>query len=1185
MDVQKIFEILEIPVTKEERQIHQAYRRLLVNVNPEDDQEGFIRLREAYENALAYANAPEEAEEGIRTTGWLQNSPVGAYMGRVMEVYQSLPRRIDRGEWEALIQDPVLDSLDDGEGAKWALFAYLAEHYRLPGEIWRTLDRGFFIEENQEEFREHLPEAFVDYVLNRIHMDGGFNLFYDQFRGAPDADYDGYMEILLRFLNDRDLDTPEGQEEVRRTLDKLDSFRIRHPWCEMERARYFYSIGQTVEAESLARRILKENPADERICLTGADLLMNLGFSKDAQEIYETYLKGKVSSYGAYEALYGLAFIEADRENWERARSLLLDAKRFRNTDAVTELLAEVSKELVRKYTAQAENLTEEEILRLGWCFFDSRQAQEGLAFFGAHPEYGLDTAEFHKVMALLCRDGGDGGVLREVHKWRALLEQEMEAATYEKNSREEHEDRWDLALGYHMEGGVLRRMTNEIREKEGNSPRALELQQQSMKAHDRALELSPEDTEFRLHRVLLLSDMRKYQEMLEDCRKILEQDDQNFWACFYLQEAYEGLGRAQDVVELFYRIREIYAGNPKIYLRAVDALTAYGKYEQALEILKLAEEAQVDGYHLLILNKMGVLNHLVKDEETYQEAVRFGEGAVRRLTEEETAAWVLAEACMKMAYLYEQNQEFGRNMEKEEKLQKAIDHAEHSLELYEMEKAHYFVGRFYIRYREDAGKAWEHLKFCEEQGATNDWLFYHLARCCEKNREWNQAIAYYKKAIDKNPEFPEGYWRLSMLYRGKLNRTEQREYADLALQYAALHEEKIRKTNEIYRWRAYVYLRTREYEKALEQIDQGVKVEGDSGMWFLRGQILREMRRYEEAIESFEHSIRAEDRFSADDEESFRKIFQCFLSLGRLEEGIRYFENALEQELEPSVREKCMENLSDLEGASGRHDWALMWQEKRYGSLDFSGRSCDTWKREANRVEDVLDVWLKFCSELDEEFRKKLQEAAALAEAACEDENGELSGRALMCHNVGEALFYAGEPERAFDFLEMALSLADRAEKYGSRRSLYRDLAQVGHFLGRSDKAKEYGDQYRALLEKDYEECEDLGLPLEELMTRPRRGAKRELYRLFCWAFYTGRADQARAYAAQMEKTDMCYWCDEEGCTELWEIKGYLAWADGRMEESLAAFQRAEQLCWLGLNKDAALMIRTLTRKLCKKD
>lgn len=42
MDVQKSFEILEILVTKEERQIHQAYRRLLVNVNPEDDQEGFI---------------------------------------------------------------------------------------------------------------------------------------------------------------------------------------------------------------------------------------------------------------------------------------------------------------------------------------------------------------------------------------------------------------------------------------------------------------------------------------------------------------------------------------------------------------------------------------------------------------------------------------------------------------------------------------------------------------------------------------------------------------------------------------------------------------------------------------------------------------------------------------------------------------------------------------------------------------------------------------------------------------------------------------------------------------------------------------------------------------------------------------------------------------------------------------
>lgn len=73
MEPIEVFQILGIEQTKDERALKNAYRDKLTVTNPEDDPEGFKRLRMAYEEACRYAGTPdaeenEEAEPTLEET-------------------------------------------------------------------------------------------------------------------------------------------------------------------------------------------------------------------------------------------------------------------------------------------------------------------------------------------------------------------------------------------------------------------------------------------------------------------------------------------------------------------------------------------------------------------------------------------------------------------------------------------------------------------------------------------------------------------------------------------------------------------------------------------------------------------------------------------------------------------------------------------------------------------------------------------------------------------------------------------------------------------------------------------------------------------------------------------------------------------------------------------------------------
>ena len=156
-----IFHILGIPETSDEAAIKSAYLRLLKITNPEDDPDGFKRLREAYEGAIALLHQPKEEEEKEKTETDL-------WIDRIDKVYQDIRLRRQPEEWKKLLSDPLCEDLDTSLQTREALMAYLMDHIYLPQTVWQLLNDTFQIVEDQEALKQQFPENFMNYVLYYI---------------------------------------------------------------------------------------------------------------------------------------------------------------------------------------------------------------------------------------------------------------------------------------------------------------------------------------------------------------------------------------------------------------------------------------------------------------------------------------------------------------------------------------------------------------------------------------------------------------------------------------------------------------------------------------------------------------------------------------------------------------------------------------------------------------------------------------------------------------------------------------------------------------------------------------------------------------------------------------------------------------------------------------------------------
>ncbi len=362
MQIEEIFDILGIDPVKDETLIRDAYRRQLAVTNPEDDQEGFMRLRSAYDQALVFCKEGQEEKE--KET---DDSPSGVWVAKAAALYQRLSLRCDVEEWKKLFDEEVFLSLEENEECRKKLLIFLMSHIQFPKEIWQLFDQKLDLCGDTARLKEEFPAEFVKYLVQRCTEQEAFD--YTLFQGDDEADYDQFLTHYRESLNRlNEQDYPKAQQ----CIQKGEETGIRHPYMEIVKTLIYRNTDRNNEAEELLLTLAKEYPENIVILHHMADFCWETGQKEDAAYYYQK-IKGLDKENST--ANVRLAFYYDEKGDERAARDCILLVPHFHHNQELMELLKKIQIHVVPEFLKKwKEDGDISSAIELARCYYDEER-------------------------------------------------------------------------------------------------------------------------------------------------------------------------------------------------------------------------------------------------------------------------------------------------------------------------------------------------------------------------------------------------------------------------------------------------------------------------------------------------------------------------------------------------------------------------------------------------------------------------------------------------------------------------------------------------------------------------------------------------------------------------------------------------------------------------------------------
>ncbi|GGA05001.1 hypothetical protein GCM10008018_58690 [Paenibacillus marchantiophytorum] len=237
--------LLGISPTDDESVIKKAYAQKLKIFHPEEDPEGYQKLREAYDRAIKYAKAQrkkqmdvpagldilipepvlesddrEREQEADREPLLDERIPpppkvhlqdtiinpapsmamqINDFMGQFQALYQHFFSRIDSEKWTLLLSSDVLWQVGYKQQLNDRVMQFLQTHHHFPKDVWQLLESNFRWREEKEYLLRRFPEQLITYIFKQL--DQLWELRYSHFKAYEGVDYDRFVDYREQALD------------------------------------------------------------------------------------------------------------------------------------------------------------------------------------------------------------------------------------------------------------------------------------------------------------------------------------------------------------------------------------------------------------------------------------------------------------------------------------------------------------------------------------------------------------------------------------------------------------------------------------------------------------------------------------------------------------------------------------------------------------------------------------------------------------------------------------------------------------------------------------------------------------------------------------------------------------------------------------------------------------------------
>lgn len=587
------WKILGIDKTKDKQMIKDAYRSRLVHVNPEDDAEGFMRLRKAYEDALIEADAAGEPEAEPVESGLLYE---------ITSLYKDFKRRIDVEEWRSLFAREEFTGLDTADASMYELLTFLMGHNCLPRKVFKLIVDEFRIGEIKGRLVERYPEGFIKHILNNARYRDCVH--YERFETVGD-DIDEFIDLYYRLDNALERRSIEEEEKY---IDAIEQLETSHPYveiCKLYHALHRINVAvssQAERAEKYAGELWKLQVRAEAVleqCGEDIFILLACGDLALARQDYDQ--AGKY--YGMAQAVKPV--IEPDEYvvkgrmgdfyyatgEYEKSRDVFLELLDINTYDVGAHAgMVRANNGLMEKLKKEISEHPEDESLKLQlvWCCYRNGLVKEAIDVLEAFEPSAGNRCEYYNLLGRSYLYIGEYQKAKEYFlTWKNEIEETPEQV--EDNPKAKNPfGRVNYFIGECCIGM-----------KEYDEARSY-LEAAMSKEHD--------FTGYACEAMCKLEyECGNYGACVSACEKLAERDDGSYTAYLYMAKSFDGLGQYSLALDACEHAIAVYRYASEPYVLELEIYWAFDEFDEMRRVLAQFDETgcksdRVDIYRAKLL-------------------------------------------------------------------------------------------------------------------------------------------------------------------------------------------------------------------------------------------------------------------------------------------------------------------------------------------------------------------------------------------------------------------------------------------------------------------------------------------------------------------------------------------------------------------------------------------------------